>query len=106
MNIDIYVDEQPTAFPGLYCAHCGETIKDASNANLIFKEAWGKGKQLIREGVHTVHMFCDDDFTGAHPCGEHERYSWISLDAALYMLLRNCEYKPAHAKRTAELCAN
>jgi len=105
MNVDIYVNEQLTAFPGIYCAQCGETIKDASEANLIFKEVWGKGRQLIRQDIYTVHKECDDDFTARRPCADGERYSWISLDAALYMLLRNCRYKPSRAKRAAALSA-
>ena len=42
MNVDIYLDENLTALPGIYCAHCGKTITDASNANLIFKESYAK----------------------------------------------------------------
>jgi hypothetical protein len=101
MNVDIYVDEQLTAFPGIYCAHCGKTIKDASNANLIFKESWVNRKPLIRDGIYTVHKECDRPFTFLHRCGKDERWSWIGLDSALYMLLRNCRYKPQAAKRRA-----
>jgi len=52
MNIDIYVDERLTAFPQIYCSHCGETIKDAANANLIFKESGAKRKPVIRDAIH------------------------------------------------------
>ena len=105
MNVDIYVDEQLTAFPQIYCAHCGGTITDASDANLIFKETYGQRSAIIKDAIHTVHKCCDRPFTLLNPCGENARYSWISLDAALYMLLRNCHYKPAEGKRRAALFA-
>jgi hypothetical protein len=63
MNVDIYVDEQLTAFPQIYCAHCGETITDASDANLIFKETYGKRSAIIKGTIHTVHKCCDRPFT-------------------------------------------
>ena len=102
MNVDIYVDEQLTALPGICCAHCGKTIKDASNANFIFKELVLPKPRTIKDGIYTVHKECDDPFVHQHPCRPDERYSWIQLDAALHMLLRNCRYKPGEAKRLAE----
>jgi len=105
MNIDIDVDERLKAFPQIYCAFCCETITDATEGNLIFKEARTKKPRVIKTGIYTVHKLCDRPFTHSYPCDPGERYSWIPLDAALYMLLRNCHYKPAEAKRGAELAA-
>jgi hypothetical protein len=105
MNVDIYVDEKFSAFPGIYCAHCGKTILDASNANLIFKESYIKRFPVIKEGVHTVHKECDEDFMLLNPCGENERYSWIQLDGALHMLLDNCHYNPSDGRRVAAMSA-
>jgi hypothetical protein len=101
MNVDIYVDERLIAFPGIFCAHCGKTIKDASNANFIFRESRVVRSHTIKDGIHTVHKECDRPFVHSHPCGPDEKYSWIQLDAALYMLLRNCRYKPGEGKRLA-----
>jgi len=67
MNIDIHVDERLTAFPQIYCAHCGETITDPSNANLIFKEFRLKRSGKIKNGIHTVHKSCDSPFTLQNP---------------------------------------
>jgi esterase/lipase superfamily enzyme len=106
MNVDIYVDEKLTAFAGIYCAHCGKTITEASNANLIFKESYANRFPVVKDGIHTVHKACDRPFTLLNPCAQNERYSWIQLDAALYMLLKNCHYKPSEGKRVAAIFAN